>query len=258
MFSIGLQHTASIQVTWKIWHILLSAIHFHHHHPTTKYLQPSIICPSDNWLTDEHLGLLHLMIDNNKIILPEHIDVTLSKTTMCLNTFFFSKLIDDEYEALEWLEISLKRKDLLTHSGHILIEELLIPINLNNQHWILVTIDVKHHCYYAINPYNPLLPTTFELSIASFITEALSRKFNLQVQKFTDRSPNNVHNLPIQLPSDTINCGVYVSMYLVIYAFGTFQQPYIGNLLIPKTIDECRVMITAWFLKGEIFFLRTT
>ena len=124
----------------------------------------------------------------------------------------------------------------------ILFEELLIPINLDNHNWILVTIDVKHHCYYAINPYNPLLPSTFELSIASFITEALSRKLNLQVQKFTDRSPNNVHHLPIQLPSDTINCGVYVSMYLVIYAFGTFQQPYIGNLLIiiPNTIDECR------------------
>ena len=104
-FSIGLQHTASIQVTWKIWHILLSAIHFHHHHPTTKYLEPSIICPSDNWLADEHLGLLHLMIDNNKIILPEHTNVTLSKPTMCLNTFF-SKLIDDEHKALEWLEIS--------------------------------------------------------------------------------------------------------------------------------------------------------
>jgi len=43
-------------------------------------------------------------------------------------------------------------------------------------------------------------------------------------------------------------------MYLVIYAFGTFQPPYIGNLLIPKTIDECRVIITAWFLKEEISF----
>ena len=120
-----------------------------------------------------------------------------------------------------------------------------------------MTINVKQICYYAINPYNPLLPTTFELSIASFITEALSRKFNLQVQKFTDRSPNNLHNLPIQLSSDTINCGVYVSMYLAICALGTFQQPYIGNLLVPKMIDECRVMITTWFLKGETFFLRT-
>ena len=98
---------------------------------------------------------------------------------------------------------------------------------------------MKHHCYSAINPYNSLLPTTFELSIDSFITEALSIKFNLQVQKFTDRSPNNVHTLPIQLRSDTINCGAFVSMYLVIYAFGTFQQPYIGNLLIPRMIDEC-------------------
>ena len=94
-----------------------------------------------------------------------------------------------------------------------------------------MTIDVKHHCDYSNNPqaYNPLLSTMFELSIVAFITEARSRKFNLQAQK---RLPSNVHNLSIQLLNDTINCGVYVSMHLMIYTFDTFQQPYIGNLLI--------------------------
>ena len=72
---------------------------------------------------------------------------------MCLNTFFFSKLKENENVALQWLEINLKGKDILTHCGHILIEELLIPINMNNQHWILVTIDMNRHCYYANNPY---------------------------------------------------------------------------------------------------------
>jgi len=43
-------------------------------------------------------------------------------------------------------------------------------------------------------------------------------------------------------------------MYLITYVFGFFRQPFIGNLLIPKAIDERRVLMIAWFLKGEIFF----
>ena len=83
-------------------------------------------------------------------------------------------------EALEWLQIIFQTKNLLTYSGQLLLEEPLVPINLNNQHWILVTIDVKHCCYFAINPYHPEYPTELELSIASFITDTLSREFNLQ------------------------------------------------------------------------------
>ena len=167
---------------------------------------------------------------------------------------FYTKLGEDQTKALEWLQIILQTKNLLTCSGQLLLKELLVSINLNNQHWILVTIDVKHCCYFAINPYRPEHPTEFDLSIASFITDALSREFNLQTTQFIHRSPNNVHHLPTQLPHDTINCGVYVSMYLITYAFGSFQQPFIGNLLIPKSIDECRVLMIARFLKGEIFF----
>ena len=180
--------------------------------------------------TDEHIEPLCLMVDNDKLVLPSHANATFSKNTISLGTFFYT-------EALEWLQIILQTKNLLTCSGQLLLEKLLVPINLYNQHWILVTIDVKHWCYFAISPYRPEHPTEFELSIASFITDALSKEFNLQTTQFIHRSPNNFHHLPIQLPHDTIYCGVYVSMYLIMYAFGSFQHPFIGNLLIPKSID---------------------
>ena len=102
------------------------------------------------------------------------------------------------------VQIILQTKNLFTYSAQLLLEELLVPINLNNQHWILVTIDVKHCWYFAINPYHPEHPTEFELSIASFITDAVSREFNLQTTQFIHRSPNNIHHLPIQLPHDTL------------------------------------------------------
>ena len=128
--------------------------------------------------------------------------------------FFYTKLKEDQTEALEWLQIILQTKTLLTCSRQCLLEELLVPINLNNQHWILVIIHVKHCCYFATNPYHPNHPTEFELSIASFITDAISREFNLQTTQFIHRSPNNVHHLPIQLPHDTITV---VSMSVCIW-----------------------------------------
>ena len=157
------------------------------------------------------------------------------------------------FQKIQYVWVCSSIQHLLTCSGQLLLEEPLVPINLNNQHWILVAIDVKHCCYFAINPYRPEHPTEFELPIASFITDTLLREFNLQTTQFIHRSPNNIHHLLIQLPHDTINCGVFVSMYLITYAFGFFQQPFIGNL-IPKSSDECRVLMMFWFLKGEIFF----
>ena len=119
------------------------------------------------------------MVDNNKIIFPKHVNLTLSKTTISLSTFFYSKISsnteEDQIEALHWLETILKRKNLMTRTERLLIKEILIPINFNNNHWILVTIDLKHHCYFTINPYHPEQPTLFELSIASFILDTFKK-----------------------------------------------------------------------------------
>ena len=96
--------------------------------------QPNIIQPADTWLTDEHIELLHLMVDNNKLVLSNHANATCSKNTICLGTFFYAKLKEDQTEALEWWQIILQTKNLLTCSRQLLLEELLVPINLNNQH----------------------------------------------------------------------------------------------------------------------------
>ena len=62
------------------------------------------------------------------------------KYTKCLGTFFYTKLKEDQTEVQQWLLIILQTKNLLTCSGHLLLEEVRVPINLNNQHWILVTL----------------------------------------------------------------------------------------------------------------------
>ena len=121
---MGLQHTSSIQVTWRILHILLSAVNFNQKHESTQYLQPA-----DTWLTGEHIELLRLMVDNDKLVLPNHVKATFSKNTICMGTFFYTKLKEDQTEALEWLQIILQTKNLLTCSRQLLLEELLTSSN---------------------------------------------------------------------------------------------------------------------------------
>ena len=41
-------------------------------------------------------------------------------------------------------------------------------------------------------------------------------------------------------------------MYMVIYAFGSFLNPYIGDLL-PKSIDECRFLMLLATERKNIF-----
>ena len=76
---MGLQHTCGIQVTWRTLHILLSAVNFNQKYDSTQYLQPNIIQPADTWLSDEHIELLCLMVDNDKLVLPSHANVTFKK-----------------------------------------------------------------------------------------------------------------------------------------------------------------------------------
>ena len=63
-----------------------------------------LIQPADTWLTDEHIELLCLMVDNDKLVLPNHINATFSKNTKCLGMFFYTKLKEDQTEALEWFK----------------------------------------------------------------------------------------------------------------------------------------------------------
>ena len=175
----------------------------------------------------------------------------LPRGIVCLDSFFFPKLQDTPEESLDWLRNLLNCYDLL-FPHKCLLEELWIPINLVNQHWILVTVDFVHGTYFAINPIHPNNPTVQEISIADFIADSIWQEFGFESNRFVLRSPNHIHRLPVQF--DGIYCEVYMCMYMVIYAFGSFLNPYIGDLL-PKSIDECRFLMLCWLLKGKIFFL---
>ena len=120
-----------------------------------------------------------------------------------------------------WLRHTLYRHDLLFDHA-LLLEELCVPVNLSNTHWIMIFIDLKHGTFFPINPYHPTDPTDSELTLGFKIASTIADTFGLQTP--VQRSPDYCHRLPIQKPSDFINCGVDVCFYMVIYSFGSMLK----------------------------------
>jgi hypothetical protein len=141
-----------------------------------------------------------------------------------MNSFFARKMLDDPADALDWLRHTLYRHDLLFDHA-LLLEELCVPVNLTNTHWIMVFIDLKHGTLFPINPYHPTAPTDQAQQLGYRIAVAIADEFGLR--KPVMRSHDYCQRLPAQKPSDYINCGVYVCLYMVLYAFGSLSKHYI-------------------------------
>jgi hypothetical protein len=251
-YSIGTPQTGGIQVDHNIIQILASGFDLCKKNvPHTIFMTPTLQSTSSNtWLTDNHTEMLRLILDQKRVQLPAHTNMQLPKSTVILNTFFYTKFENNKAEALSWLSVHFNQHNLLFEHG-CSVEELLLPLNLNNTHWILGIINIKHHCFFTMNPYRPKDPTAEELDKVRVITDELGKEYGFP--EFSVRAPDFVQFLPVQHCRDTINCGVYISMYMAIYAFGSSAQTFIGKFL-PKPIDECRFLLLAWLLKGEVFF----
>ena len=179
-----------------------------------------------------------------------HVSKIFSPTSVCLSTFFYPKLRVDPKVALSWLTNTLNDQNLL-FGKKFDVKEILIPVNLNDSHWILVFLNLNNLTFFAINPYHPNCPDQMESDIAKFIAESVGNEFARP--SFKERRPNHIYSLPIQEHEDSINCGVYVSLYMVIYSFGSDIDENIAERL-PENIDECRMLILGWFLRGLIYF----
>ena len=97
---------------------------------------------------------------------------------------------------LRWLNYSLMRQDLL-FDHKLLLEELWIPINLSNTHWILIYLDLKNSTFFSINPYHPQNPSIYEVQIAREIALKFSQQYGLQEPVL--RSPDYCHCLPYNI-----------------------------------------------------------
>ena len=180
--------------------------------------------------------------------------VHLNHTYLYEQFFFARKMLDDPADALDWLRHTLYRHDLLFDHA-LLLEELCVPVNLTNTHWIMVFIDLKHGTFFPINPYHPTAPTDQEQQLGYRIAVAIADEFGLR--KPVMRSPDYCQSLPAQTHLTTSISGcmfVYIwlsmrldlsqNITLVTYCqtplksagfwcyHGSFEEKYFFSLLL--------------------------
>lgn len=253
-YSIGTSKLGAIDIRYKTLEILLAGIRFEQQDRSTRDLI-HFSKLKDRYLTDEHLELIRYMLLTNKVQYMNHLP-PIQEKCLIVNSFFAELLEDNPEGAMNCL-ISLMTESGLFSQNMFLLEVLLVPINIGNYHWILGIIDFKNQTFYALDPQRPRYPSTQELKTVENIALGIVTLFKGSLPEdlvFTVLPSQNAENLPVQRSGDGFNCGVYVSIYMMIYYFGHRSYPFWRQLL-PDSIDECRLLMLAWILRGEIFFL---
>src|SRR5665811_2160402 len=87
---------------------------------------------------------------------------------------------------------------------------LFIPINVDNDHWVMVLVDLANKVMWSLDPL-PTKSRSAQLAIVArfFCDLALLRnQVPLQVQSWSRMPMTNIPTQP-----DGFNCGVYVLLY---------------------------------------------
>jgi hypothetical protein len=251
-YSFGIAGIGSFDIRFQMFQILIAGIRFEKRDETSqKLLQYSN--GEDKYLTDEHIEAIRYMIQGQRIVTQKMYPLR-KKNTLIVNSFFVELLEENQETAFNCL-VSLMKASHIYDDTRFLVEELLIPINVGNNHWILGLICFRDQTYYVLDPFCPSSPTEHKLEIVQRVILEVKKMFtNLLPENliFTASAPKNVKYLPIQ--RDGYNCGTYISIYMLIYSIQQPNEPFIGRFL-PDSIDECRFLMLTWILRGEIFLL---
>jgi hypothetical protein len=97
-------------------------------------------------------------------------------------------------------------------------------------------------------------PPKRELQMAEYVASCIWNEFGLDLPEFRSDTFDYLADLPSQSSSDSINCGVYVCYFMVFLMLNQDGRIFFKDNL-PASIDQCRLLLMAWILRGEIFFV---
>ena len=117
---------------------------------------------------------------------------------------------------------------------------MLIPAYIENNHWILIVINVWDYTFFPINPYHPTEPQQGDFDRYNIIIVSDSQEFTLPA--LHPSMPAIIDQFPIQI-QETINCGIFVVVFCL--AFFESNSQSISEFL---TIDEYRFLMVVWLL----------
>lgn len=189
------------------------------------------------WLQDQHIEIFRLLL-SQKFNCPSF---TSLQTPIMLSSQIYKELhiADDKNECKVRLKEYLIKKGIL-YQDHIQFEEILLPVNLNNNHWILFYINTHSHTYCPINPFSPSQPQENDLLIANTFMKDFTEI--LGAPEYFPTVPQITLHFPKQI--DGFNCGIYI----LLYTLGFFTPNLVTKEGFPFTPMEYRVWMAAWFL----------
>jgi len=114
-------------------------------------------------------------------------------------------------------------------------KKIIIPINLNNEHWIFAMIVPKEKSIYILDPYGDINEEVFEY--LQFLWTVQKYKPDIKFKPIY-----NIPKLPKQLPRDITSCGAFTSMF-VSYLINTGTFPTKEDFNTLKDISNIRKYI---------------
>jgi hypothetical protein len=231
-----------MEVTFGILHRLLSGIRFHPTHESTLVFRSSIFKPGNSWVTGEHIEMLiQLMYKKpHGYFFPDQ----KSKPVLLSPSFYTYNFSGaNEEDAVYYLRAFARINHLsVPDTNKLICDILLVPVNLDNNHWLLIVIWCQALAFTILNPVHPTQPTQKEISIGHRVTAVVQEAFMLGAFEYVHLDVGS--RFPIQ--RDGFNCGIFIIIYALRIIFNIvdiqWHQTYLDD---PSAV---RLLMTAWLL----------
>ena len=132
---------------------------------------------------------------------------------------------------------------------HLLPETLLVIVNLNNSHWILVHLFIaQFQCtFFPINPYHPTEPSNHDVLVGQLVANTFQEAFH--TAQFLMEAPHTTAYLPKQATEDVVNCGIFVIIYILILMDKDLTIHDILDMGADSlSWERYRILLAAWLI----------
>lgn len=189
------------------------------------------------WLQDQHMEIFRLLLLQNY----DGSHRLSGQVPMMLSSQIFKELsiTKDKTKCVQQFREDFESKGIFK-GNNILCKEILLPVNINENHWILLYINISNLTYCPINPFCPSQPQKNDvLKAKEFMTDFANilgtQKYHLEVPQLASYFPKQ---------EDGFNCGMYVLLYIL----GFISPNLVTEEGFPLTVMEYRVLMAGWFL----------
>lgn len=177
------------------------------------------------WITDEGMNAFFNLM-NSKYLRPHRShDEEITKPPICcvMNTFFYAKLMSNGHYSYEEVKNWLKRKLQEAELNFTDLNIILVPINISNSHWVLVSVNLSQHIFTFYDPLRCQNHLYAMRHVSKYMKDEMKSSLDnaekININKW--RAEINPTGYPLQ--EDCVSCGIFIMFVAEYLARG--QKP---------------------------------